>query len=98
MTTPAVTLPVTDPEIVYVAAVLAVAVKFASVNDAEVMVSARLTGLKTYPVLLGDRVYFPGASFMKPKSPPEFVLLLLDDAPLSTTETSLIPDTTPEMP
>jgi hypothetical protein len=98
MTTPAVTLPVTDPEMVYVAAVLAVAVKFASVNDAEVMVSARLTGLKTCPVLLGDMVYFPGASFAKPKLPPVFVVLVLDDAPLSTTDTSLIPDTTPEMP
>jgi hypothetical protein len=30
--------------------------------------------------------------------PPEFVLVVLDDAPLSMTETSLIPDTTPEMP
>jgi len=56
MITPAATLPVTVPEMVYVAAVLAVAAKFASVNDAEVMVSAKLTGLNTYPVLLGNIV------------------------------------------
>jgi hypothetical protein len=54
--TPAATLPFTVPEMVYVAAVLAAAAKFASVNDAEVIVSAKLTGLKTYPVLLGDTV------------------------------------------
>jgi hypothetical protein len=56
MITPAVTLPLTVPEMVYVAAVLAVAAKFASVNDAEATVSARLTGLNTYPVLVGDIV------------------------------------------
>jgi hypothetical protein len=56
MVTPAATLPLTVPEMVYVAAVLAVAAKFASVNDAKVTVSAKLTGLNTYPVLLGDIV------------------------------------------
>jgi hypothetical protein len=56
MITPAATLPVTVPEMVYVAAVLAVAAKLASVNDAEVTVSAKLTGLNTYPVLLGNTV------------------------------------------
>ena len=54
--TPAATLPLTVPEMVYVAWVLAVTVKFASVNDAEVIVSAKLTGLNTYPVLLGESV------------------------------------------
>jgi 4-hydroxybenzoate polyprenyltransferase len=54
--TPAATLPLTVPDMVYVTAVLAVAAKFASVKDAEEMVSAKLTGLNTYPVLLGDTV------------------------------------------
>jgi hypothetical protein len=54
--TPAATLPLTVPDMVYVAAVLAVAAKFASVNDAEAMVSAKLTGLNTYPALLGETV------------------------------------------
>jgi hypothetical protein len=95
--TPAATLPLTVPDMVYVTAVLAVAAKFASVKDAEEMVSAKLTGLNTYPVLLGDTVYLPGTRFANPKLPAESVLVVLDDAPLSATETSLIPDTTPEI-
>jgi hypothetical protein len=56
ITTPAATLPFTVPEMVYVAAVLAVAAKLTSVNDAEVTIAALLAGVKTYPVLLGDTV------------------------------------------
>jgi len=40
----------------YVAAVVAVAANVKFVNDAVLTVAARLTGLKTYPVLLGDIV------------------------------------------